>query len=99
MAEKPDSKKVGQLHQELLAMPEFKLREQLNSIQIPIFIFDKNYAELKALLEFFINDPKSLPLTFQRNRDKLRELQLDILRECFIRHVATSFSIRRTLAM
>jgi hypothetical protein len=75
-----DPKKAGQLHQELIDMPEFRLRKQLDSIKIPIYIFDKNYAELKALLEFFINDPKSFPLTFQRNRDKLEELQLDILR-------------------
>jgi hypothetical protein len=82
MAEKPqsDPKKLGQTHSELISMPEFKLRAQIESINIPIYIFDQNYAELKTLLDFFIDNPKSIPLTFQRNRDKLDKVQLDILR-------------------
>jgi hypothetical protein len=74
------SKNLGQLNSELLDSPEYKLHQQLESIKTPLYIFDKNFTELKTLLEFFINNPESEPLTFSRNRDRLDELLLDILR-------------------
>jgi len=75
-----DPKKPGQLNSELLDSPEYKLHQQLESIKIPIYIFEKNFEELHDLLVFLINDPKSEPLTYPRNHDRLHEVQLDLLR-------------------
>lgn len=75
-----DPKKPGHLHAALISMPEFILRQQIESINTSIYIFDQNFVELKTLLEFIINDPKSFPLTFQENRDKQHKVQLETLR-------------------
>jgi hypothetical protein len=76
----PKRKSLGGKNIELLDMSEMKLRQKLESIKMPMFIFDVNSLELKNLLEFITNDPKSESLTLPRNHDKLHEVQLEILR-------------------
>ena len=76
-----DPKKTGQLKKELAAMPDMKLRPQDEFFKLSNYIFDTNYTEFKKLLDFFINDPKSETLALSANRDRLNEIQMDILRQ------------------
>ncbi len=73
--------KTGQLNKELAAMPDMKLRQQEESLKLSNYIFDTNYAELRTLLDFFVDDPKSETLALSANRDRLNGIQLDILRQ------------------
>jgi hypothetical protein len=80
MEESPHQPSMGQLMDEILAMPEYKLRQDLLGFNISIYIFDTNYTELRRIIEFLTDDPNGQLLTAARNQDMLHNVQIDVLR-------------------
>ena len=77
---------------EIMAMPEYRLRQQLLAFNTSIYIFDQNFAELHRLIDFLLNSREGQMLTAERNRDKLRKVQIDIIRRLH-NFVAASLSL------
>ena len=71
---------LAELNAEILAMPEHRLYQQLHGFSLSIYIFDRNFVDLKCLIEFLIKDPRARRLTASRNRDQLQTVQQEIIR-------------------
>ena len=71
---------LAELNAEILAMPEHRLYQQLHGFSLSIYIFDRNFVDLKSLIEFLIKDPRARRLTASRNRDQLQTVQQEIIR-------------------
>jgi hypothetical protein len=82
----------GRLMDEILAMPEYEIRQQLLAFNTSIYIFDKNFKELHRLIDFLLNHPEAEMLLAERNKDRLREVQIDIIRRLH-NFVAASLSL------
>lgn len=80
MEEPQQQASLGELMDEILAMPEYKLRQQLLSFNTSIYILDQNFAELQMLIDFLVNNPEGHLLTAASNQDRLRQVQIDIIR-------------------
>ncbi len=65
---------------ELLKMPEYKLRQELLGFETSLYIFDVNYTEFKNIVEVLLKDRIKYELVSPRNQDQLRLVQMDILR-------------------
>ena len=68
------------LMDELGKMPEYALFTQLQTFNVSIYTFDKNYQNLARLLKFLADDPRAEPLFVLRNRDQLILAMQDIIR-------------------
>jgi hypothetical protein len=80
MEESQSQASVGELMDQILAMPEYKLRQDLLGLNTSIYIFDTNYTELRRIIEFLTDDPNGQLLTAAENRDRLHNVQVDVLR-------------------
>lgn len=80
MDKKTSDKNIGDLFTELIQMPEYRLFHQLRTLNTPIYIFEQNYIELKAIIQFVTDDPKAELIGIVRNKDKLERIHLDIIR-------------------
>lgn len=80
MQESPHEPSMSQLIGEILAMSEYKLRQDMLGLNTSIYIFDTNYAELRRIIKFLTDDPTGQSLTTARNEDKLRKVQIDVVR-------------------
>ena len=85
-------KSPGEVMNEIYSMPEYKLWQRLQAFNTSIYIFDKNFTELRDLITFLLNDPNSETFRGIRNEDKLRKLQIDIIRRLH-NFVAASLSL------
>lgn len=74
------STNIINLHNELIAMPEYKLMLRIRTFQGSLKIFTGNYNQLKKLLSFHTNMPQALPLWDVANRDKLYAFQGEVTR-------------------
>lgn len=96
MEESPHQPSMGQLMDEILAMPEYKLRQDLLGLNTSIYIFDTNYAELRRIIESLTDDPNGQLLTAAKNRDKLHNKQIDVLRRLHNFVAATQSLVEHT---
>lgn len=96
MEETQHQTSIGQLMDEILAMPEYRLRQDMLGFNASIYIFDTNFAELRRIIEFLTDDPNGQLLTAARNQDKLHNVQTDILRRLHNFVAATQSLIEHT---
>jgi hypothetical protein len=79
-----DGISISQLVDELLAMPEQGLYDDLQSLNISIYIFDKNFDNLEELILFLTTDPRADSIIWEQNRQEdLQTLQLDVIRRLY----------------
>jgi hypothetical protein len=71
---------AGELMDEILAMPEYRLRQDLQGLNTSIYIFDKNYVELRGIIKFLTDDPAGQSLSAARNDNGLHTVQIEVLR-------------------
>lgn len=92
MEDSSQNKSPGLIMDEILAMPEYGIRQQLLAFNTSIYIFDKNFEELHRLINFLLNHPEAEMLLSERNKDRLRGVQIDIIRRLH-NFVAASLSL------
>jgi len=80
------------LMKELQSMPEYELVTSLTGFNISIFTFDKNFIELKSMIEFLTTDPRADHLFWLRNRDQLSQVLYNIIR-LLHNYVASALSL------
>ncbi len=73
-------KSVGELMEEILAMPEYHLYQELLGLNDSKYIFERNYDELHVLVSFLISDPRGHEMIATGHQESLRQIQLDITR-------------------
>jgi hypothetical protein len=65
---------------ELRGMPEYNLYINLQELNNSIYIFDRNFEELRKLLVFLTADERASELHWLENRDKLQALGMEVTR-------------------
>jgi hypothetical protein len=84
--------RIVALMHELWQMPEYKLFQDVQSLDLSLYMFHKNYVALNTILTFLASDPQADPLFTVRNRDKLGQVGRDVV--CFIHnYVAAALSL------
>jgi hypothetical protein len=73
-------------------MPEYRLHQKLESLGISIYIFERNFAELRDLLVALASGPQAESLYAVKNHDKLVMLARDVIRRLH-NFVAASMSL------
>ena len=68
------------LIKEFRALPEYDLYMSLKGFSISLYIFNQNYAELNAMIEFLANNPEAEKFMDARNRDRLNNLLDEAIR-------------------
>lgn len=84
---------ILRLMKELKIMPEYKLYLELISLNNSIFIFDKNYSDLKNYVHTLTTDPSLADLFLPANREQLFEISLEVIRRLH-NFVAAAMSLR-----
>lgn len=64
----------------LLSMPELETLRKINNFSHTLYIFNKNYYELRKLLEPHNDHSHAIELLHPKNRQKIVDVQLEILR-------------------
>lgn len=80
MEETPEQENPGQLMFEMMAMPEFKLREQLLGFKTSIYILQVNFKELETLIEFLVNPSNANAPSVITNPERLPSARAEVTR-------------------
>jgi hypothetical protein len=75
-----DGKSIIDLHNELNAMPEYILENKLRTLELSLYVFNKNYFELNKLLNVYKDTQKALTLWEETNRHVQDAFHLEITR-------------------
>ncbi len=68
------------LMHELERMPEQHLLAELQGLDVSIYTFDRNFADLCRVISFLSDDPRAEPLFWLKNRDQLMSVLRDVIR-------------------
>jgi len=76
------------LMEELQAMPEKRVVDELKSFRVSVFIYGRNHQALTGFLDFFKNDPSNQDIWHQQSIRKLKDLHYEI--SCWLQNYVAS---------
>ncbi|MDN3510815.1 MAG: hypothetical protein NG784_05860 [Candidatus Jettenia sp.] len=73
-------KNILNTQNELLSMPELETLRRIDNFSHTLYIFNKNYSELKKLFDSHNDYSHAMELCHPKNKQKINDIQLEILR-------------------